>query len=81
VLGAAFTLESIDNLFVSSSSITAALRIVRHGYITVHVDEGSGTVSGRIDLVGWARTGATVLPTPEELAPYRYLATFSGQLD
>jgi len=79
-LGSAFNLESIDNLFVSTSSTMASLRIVRHGYITVDINEQSGSVSGRIDLVGWARTGAPVVPTPEELAPYRYLATFTGSL-
>jgi hypothetical protein len=79
LLGGTMTLESVPNLFVSHSSGTHALRIIRIGRIDVRLDEGGDELTSEVDLIGWAATGTTVFPTPEELGFYRYQATFTGR--
>lgn len=81
VLGPAFILESIDNLFVSHDSPNRALRIVRVGSITIRFEEGGAKIRGEIDLVGRVRTGGAIIGDPDEVANYRYLAAFEGALE
>jgi hypothetical protein len=73
----AMSLESIPNLFVSHSSGFHSLRIIRVGTIKIRVENGGRSVSGEIDLIGWAAT-VDLIVDPFERAPYRYQATFTG---
>jgi hypothetical protein len=80
LLGSTMSLESVPNLFVSHSSGLHALRIIRVGTIKLRYENGGGSISGEVDLIGWAATADFIGSDPSERAFYRYQATFRGDL-